>query len=219
MKSKAFWGFVSLVAASVPTVAQAAPALNPHIMVDYHEQSLAQEVVYGTYYDGPRLRVVTDPTGAALRKSFEFPIDLSMKKESSITTSTPITDRYKIHQFGDCNSDNKITFEDLDIHRGICNSRFQAWSREVQECMKAGPALIRDLTGNEVYIYNKDGQELSRDIVLNASGKAVCRQFIGRATPVSMERQCRDVVVEQRPFLAPSAAPMAPVPLPVQGLW
>lgn len=217
MKSKAFWGLVSLVAASVPTVAQAAPALNPHIKVDYHEQSLAQEVVYGTYYDGPRLRVVTDPTGAALRKSFEFPIDLSMKKESSITTSTPITDRYKIHQFGDCNSDNKITFEDLDIHRGICNSRFQAWSREVQECMKAGPVLIRDLTGNEVFIYNKDGQELSRDIVLNASGKAVCRQFIGRATPVSMERQCRDVVVEQRPFVAPSA-PVVPSG-PIQGLW
>lgn len=218
MKSKAFWGLCSLAAAvSVPLPAIAQP-LNPYILVDYHEETHADEVIYGAVYDGPRLRVVTDPTKAALSKlSFQLPIEMSVARDTSVTTDTPITDRYRIHEFGDCNGDNRITAEDLTIHQGICNSRFAAWAEEVRECMGSGPVLIRDLTGNEVYVFDSEGNEVSREIVLNSSGKAVCRQFLNAATPVSMERQCTDVVVEQRPFIAPSQP--APEPAPVRGLW
>jgi hypothetical protein len=215
MKSKVFWGAMSAIAASLPLAAAAEPSLDPYLMVDYHEQSLAEEVIYGTVYDGDRLRVVTDPTGAALRRSFEFPIDLSVKRDSSITTKTVITDRYSIHQFGDCNGDNRITLDDVEINRGICNSRFSAWADEVRECMASKPVLIRDLTGNEAYINGEPGV-----LALNASGTAVCAQFVGRATPVSMGRQCTDVTVESRPFIAPSPSPMQQeFVAPVRGLW
>jgi hypothetical protein len=212
MKSKAFWGLFSVLAASVPAAPALAQPLDPYILVDYHEQSLAQEVIYGTVYDGPRLRVVTDPTGAALRRSFEFPIEMSVERDSSITTATPITDRYRIHEFGDCNGDNRLTAEDLAIHQGICNSRFAAWAEEVTECLKSGPVLIRDLTGNEIYVNGEEGE-----IVLNSSGKAVCRQFLNAATPVSMERQCTDVTVESRPFIAPPTQQQEFAP--IRGLW
>jgi hypothetical protein len=220
MKSKAFWGLFSVLAASVPAAPALAQPLDPYILVDYHEQSLAQEKIYGTVYDGPRLRVVTDPSAttspigisAALRRSFEFPIEMSVERDSSITTGTPITDRYRIHEFGDCNGDNRLTAEDLAIHQGICNSRFAAWAEEVTECLKSGPVLIRDLTGNEIYVNGEEGE-----IVLNSSGKAVCRQFLNAATPVSMERQCTDVTVESRPFIAPSTPQQDFAP--IRGLW
>lgn len=211
MKSKVFWGAISAVAASLPLAAQAEPSLDPYLMVDYHEQTLAEEVIYGTVYDGDRLRVVTDPTGAALRRSFEFPIELSVKQDSSISTKTVITDRYSIHEFGDCNGDNRITLDDVEINRGICNSRFSAWADEVRECMASKPVLIRDLTGNEAYINGEAG-----DLVLNGSGTAVCAQFVGKATPVSMDRQCSDVTIESRPFVAPTQQEFV---APVRGLW
>ena len=218
IKSKAIWGLVSLVAASLPTAAfaQPKPNLNPYIKIDYNEQTLAQETIYGTSYVGQKLRVPVNPINGTPRKSFEFPISLSVKKDSSIATSTPITDRYKIHQFGDCNGDNEITFEDLQIHRGICNSRFKAWAGEVESVARSGgPVLINDRTGNPIEVYDKDGKQAAYTVVLNGSGKLVANGFVNKPTPVSMDRQCRDVAVQQRPFLAPAAVPQEPI----RGLW
>lgn len=212
MKSKAFWGFFSAMAASLPLPALAGPPVNPYILVDYHEQTLYQEVISGETYDGDRLRVVTDPTKAALRKSFEFPIEMSVDSDSSITTSHPISERYTMGQFGDCNGDNRITLEDARLYHENCNQKVTAWAEEIRECMNGGPVLIRDLTGNEIYVFDQDGNRVASNIVLNSSGKAVCREFIGKAAPVS-SIECRDVVVET--FVPPVDTTPAPVP----GLW
>ena len=217
MKTKIALGIASIAVAGLQLPAFA-DGHHPHIEVDYHEQTLAQEVLYGTVYDGEKLRVVTDPKGAALRRSFEFPIEMSVVQESSISTSTPITDRYEMGTFGDCNGDNRIDLSDSsDFHRN-CTAKVTAWSEEVRECMASGPAMIRDLTGNEVNIYNSDGELLNGEIVYNASGKAVCSQFVGRAVPVSALR-CGQVTVQQRTFSTPQRTYSAPAPAPVRGLY
>ncbi len=215
MKAKIALGIASVAVASLPLPAFA-DGHHPHIEVDYHEQSLAQEVIYGTVYDGEKLRVVTDPKGAALRRSFEFPIELSVATDSSISTSTPITDRYKMGTFGDCTGDNAIDLSDADAFHSNCTAMVTAWAEEIRECMASGPALIRDLTGNEVNVYNSDGELLNGEIVYNASGKAVCSQFVGRAVPVSAI-QCSQVTVQQRGFTTP--APQETFSAPIRGLY
>ena len=217
MKAKFALGLASIAVASLPLPAFAG-GHNPHIEVDYHEQSLAQEVIYGTVYDGEKLRVVTDPKGAALRRSFEFPIELSVAQDSSIRTSTPITDRYKMGTFGDCTGDNSIDLSDADAFHRNCTAMVTAWAEEVRECMASGPSLIRDLTGNEINIYNSSGEKLNAEVVYNASGKAVCSQFVGRAVPVSAIR-CNQVTVQQRTFSTPAPQRTFSAPAPIRGLY
>jgi hypothetical protein len=89
---------------------------------------------------------LTLPTPPVLPALFTLPIDVQIVKNTSITTDTPITDKFGI------GSDTK------------------AWGAEVTKALYAKPKLVR-VAGKDSVPFVIDGA--AGNIVLNANGRAV----------------------------------------------
>ncbi len=86
------------------------------------------------------------PTPPVLPALFTLPIDIAIVKDDSITTDTPITDKYGV------GSDIKV------------------WGAEVQKALYAKPKLVR-VAGKDAVPFVINGDE--GVIKLNANGRAV----------------------------------------------
>lgn len=129
-------------------------------------------------------RIALPPSGL-LPGNFELPINMVQAVESSISTSSPITDRFADPvppEQANPNSSSAIdptvnkrlrtTVDEMQAYRSAYSQNLVAWSDRVRQCMDEEPRL---------YVLRSDGAQLpvffngqEGTVVRNASGQAVC---------------------------------------------
>ncbi len=129
-------------------------------------------------------RIALPPSGL-LPGNFELPINMVQAVDSSISTRSPITDRFAdpvLSEQANPNSSSAIdptvskrlrtTVDEMQAYRSAYSQNLVAWSDRVRQCMDEKPRL---------YVLRSDGAQLpvffngqEGTVVRNASGQAVC---------------------------------------------
>ncbi len=129
-------------------------------------------------------RIALPPVGL-LPGNFELPINIQQVVDSSISTSSPITDRLAdpvLSTQANPNSPSAIgpivnerlrtTVDEMQAYRSAYSQNLVAWSDRVRQCMGEKPRM---------YVLRSDGAQLpvffngqEGTVVRNASGQAVC---------------------------------------------
>ena len=136
---------VAVVAA--PITAYAAPASDEGVTIDGGKKE---------YNEMPSIEV--------LPAKYVFPVLTNMAKDPSITTDSPIADKYPPPPVPD-----RVTLDDLPGIRAEYTATLNQWAEEVKECLVSKPNLIRIATGEPILFDGKAGT-----VVLNANDRPVC---------------------------------------------
>lgn len=124
----------------------------------------ASAEVTGVEIDGGKKVYNEMPSIEVLPVKYVFPVLTSMAKDPSITTDSPIADKYPPPPIPD-----RVTLDDLPGIRAEYTATLNQWAEEVKECLVSKPNLIRDATGEPILFEGKAGT-----VVLNANDRPVC---------------------------------------------